>query len=177
MIIRQRHIRTELITLNKPDCTQNVQYGVPVWSLFLDFNTILFFVIITTIRIYYQHNVLHNIADFTVPMGYKIFHPLIYLNDPLCIASWYPAKCWTRYQNDHLQKAEKNECQPTLQNAINPSIGQILQCLLLRNYVNRLGNTTRPLTPGGTPLTPGGTPPSSNPSPCKKQSHNEDGCQ
>ena len=122
MIIRQRHIRTELITLNKPDCTQNVQYGVPVWSLFLDINTILFFVIITTICIYYRHNVSHNIADFTVPMGYKVFHPLIYLNDPLCITASYPARCWTRHQKDHLQKAEKNECQPTLQHAINPSI-------------------------------------------------------
>ena len=78
VIIRHRHISTELITLNKPDCAQNVQYGVPVWSLFLVFNTILFFLIITTIHIYYQHNVSHNIADFSVPMGYKIFHPLIY---------------------------------------------------------------------------------------------------
>ena len=87
VIIRHRHIRTELTTLNKPDCTQNVQCDVSVWSLFLVFNAILFFVIITTIHIYYQHNVSHSIADFSVAMGYKIFHPLIYLNDPLCITA------------------------------------------------------------------------------------------
>ena len=174
VIIKHRHIRTDLITLNKPDCTQNVQYGVSVWSLFLVFNTILFFLIITTIHIYYQHNVSHNIADFSVPMGYIIFHLLIYLNDPLCITASYPAKCWTRHQKDYLQKAEKNECQPTLQHAINPSIQNNL-VRFWNVYFSEIMWIALETLPD--PLTPGGSPPSSKPSPGKKQSHNEDGCQ
>ena len=153
MKIRHRHIRTELIALNKPDCTQNVQHGVPVWSLLLVFNTILFFLIITTIHICYQHNVSHNIADFSVSMGYKIFYPLIYLNDPLCNTASYFAKCWTRHQKDHLKKAEKNECQPTLQHAI-------IQNNLVRFcnvYFSEIMWITLETLPD--PLTPGSSPP------------------
>ena len=35
MIIRHMHIRTEWISLNKPDCTPNLEYDVSVWSLLL----------------------------------------------------------------------------------------------------------------------------------------------
>ena len=158
------------VSLNSyPKITQKFQYDVVVWSLFLVFNTIVFFLIITTIHIYYQHRVSHNIADFSVPIGYKIFHPLIYLNDPLCITASHLAKCWTRHQ-----KAEKNECQPTLQHAINPSIQNNLVrfCNVFFSEIMWITLETLP-----DPLTPGGSSPSSNPSPSKKESHNEDGCQ
>ena len=126
-----------------------------MWSLFLVFNNILFFLIITTIHICYQHNVSHNIADFSVSMGYKIFHPLIYLNDPLFNTASQPAKCWTRHQKDHLQTAKKNECKPTLQHAINPSIQNNL--VRFRNvYFSEimwiiLETLPDPLTPGDSP--------------------------
>ena len=52
-----------------------------VWSLFLVFNTILFFLIITPIRIYYINIMYHTILlIFQYTWGYEIFHPLIYLN-------------------------------------------------------------------------------------------------
>ena len=136
------------------------------------FNTILFFQIITTIHLYHQYNASPNIADFSAPMGHKIFHLYISLNDSpppppsLCISASQPEKCWTRHQQDHLQKAENTECQPTFQNAITPSI-QMFACPTL------CGSSWKhyPVPP------PGGSPQKSSPSPSKKQSYTKDSCQ
>ena len=81
-------------------------------------NIILFFLIITAIHIYYEQNVSHNIADFSAPMGHKIFRLYINSNDPLYVAVSQPHNAGPDIKRDHHQKAENTECQPTLQHAI-----------------------------------------------------------
>ena len=124
-------------------------------------NTILFFLIMTAIHIYYQHNVSPNISDFSAPMGHKIF-TYILVQMTLCIAASQPEKCQTRHQKDHLQKTENTECQPTLQHAINPSIQMFASPKLCK--LEKIPPPRR-------------KPPSSSPSPSKKQSHSEDSFQ
>ena len=49
--------------------------------VFFVFNTILFFLKITTIYTYIQHNVSHSIADFSALMGHK-YSTCLLVNGP-----------------------------------------------------------------------------------------------